>query len=133
MESKLATQKERRNAKRFDVSLLGNSVTSTGRISEIEVTNISSSGLQFDIDQVEMLTLVPNDHQTNRLSPVGIEVNIELPLTLIKGNQVAPIRISCGIVYVRRKTLELCSVGCRFENFIDNASDRLTDYISSIS
>ncbi len=125
-------QSERRYAERFTVSLHGTSKTTIGRISRVEITNISSSGLQFNVDQIEMLTLLPNVTQENTLEPVSIELLIELPDADGCLDETETIKIQCGIVYVRRISLKRCAVGCRFEHFYSDSSKLLSRYISSL-
>ncbi|TQV88450.1 PilZ domain-containing protein [Aliikangiella coralliicola] len=120
---------ERRSAPRYSVSLPGTAVTEAGHVSSIEVTNISSSGLQFLVNQAEIPELLPNMGQANTLSPVPILLNIELSSDDNLDIKPQPLEIKCGIVYVQRKSIELCMVGCRFEEFINNSDQRLEQYI----
>lgn len=118
---------ERRSAPRFIVSLPGSVLTSSEFRSEIEVTNISSSGLQFGIGQFAMPQLVPNQSENNQLEPV----HVKLSIFLADINQL--LEIECGIVYVKRKSIDECSVGCRFERFIENSDRHLENYLTKLS
>lgn len=128
---------ERRTAQRFAVSFDGEYITSTNETSKITVVNISQSGLQFLTEQMNVLTLVPNSGTTNNMSPVSIrlsfDLGFELPSESLDGSTVSPLEIVCGIVYVQRHSMNICVVGCRFEEFLDDASERLSAYLSTHS
>lgn len=118
---------ERRCAPRFVVSLRGTVVTQEGLSSAIEVFNISSSGLRFAIGQAKIPRLLPNVSHKNTLNPVSVQLNIDLQ------DNHPQIQIKCGIVYVQRKSLEQCVIGCRFEVFLDDSSERLERYIYQLA
>ena len=70
---------DRRSAPRFAVSLKGTITTADNHVSDMEVSNISSSGLQFIVAQSELPCIIPNISQTNSLTPVKIDLNFNLP------------------------------------------------------
>lgn len=117
---------ERRSAPRFAVALPGQAYTEDGHCSTIHVTNISASGLQFTVAQPEMPWLLPNISAENTMSPVSIQLTIEV----YKDEKA--VKVQCGIVYVQRKSMDSCIVGCRFEDFLDDGQERLEHYISDI-
>jgi len=117
---------ERRSAPRFEVSLSGTVAKDDGHLSNIQVSNISSSGLQFVVAQHEIPTLLPNISSTNTMSPVQVTLTIEL------ADNEPPLTIKCGIVYLQRKSLVQCFVGCRFEEFLDQGHERLESYIINL-
>ena len=122
---------ERRSAPRFTVKLSGTAQTQDNGICPIKVFNISSSGLQFSVAQHEMPKLLPNVPQENNLSPISIQLNLELIIDPDPDSNTEQTvsKIQCGIVYVQRSSLEECTVGCRFEEFFDNANEQLEHYI----
>ncbi len=135
---------DRRADSRFDVLLHGVATTQDGQKSFIQICNISSSGLQFAVDQAEMVTMLPNKSEKNTLKPVSIKLKIHLDqkndrlisteLESDRGsntqiNQSTPLEINCGIVYIKRKSIDQCIVGCRFENFCDDSDERLESYL----
>ncbi len=156
---------ERRRTQRFTVSLLGYYVTEQGIKNKIQVVDISSSGLQFVVDQSEMVALIPHSGNHNTMSPVPLDLFIHLgfelqdnaepkklanestPKSLVEqptdasltqvldidtqNKSDAIIQISCGIVYIKRQSMTQCSVGCRFEQFIGNSNERLSDYLAT--
>ena len=115
---------ERRNKPRFTVSLKGNITSADGHVSSIQVSNISSSGLQLVIAQSELPGLIPNNSEVNSLTPVQIELSFDLP------DAQAPIKIRCGIVYVKKMSDEQCKVGCRYEHFYQQSNQPLEDHIN---
>ena len=117
---------ERRSAPRFDVSLYGTVTTQEGHQSKIQVSNISSSGLQFVVVQQDIPHLLPNDSTDNKLHPVTIQVHLDL------ADESPLLEIQCGIVYVQRASHVQCNVGCRFEVFAEDSCERLENYISHV-
>lgn len=115
---------ERRIAPRFDVSLAGQLETESKHLVNILVSNISSSGVQLELQQQEMPHLLPNDHSNNTMSPVSVKLAIDL------NGESKKAEIQCGVVYVQRKSISHCIVGCRFEEFYDNADSRLESFIA---
>lgn len=118
---------DRRSAPRFAVSFKGTVTSIDGQVSSIEVSNISASGLQLNIAQSELPGIIPNTLQTNNLTPVQIELKFELP------NNERTIRIRCGIVYIKKISMEYCNVGCRFEQFFEQCDQYLESYIKQFS
>ena len=114
---------DRRNAPRFAVSLKGTITTSDDHVSDIEVSNISSSGLQIIVAQAEFPSIFPRNSQTNSLTPVKIELNFNLP------ERRKSIKIFCGIVYVKKASIDQCKVGFRFEQFYRQSDLDLEDFI----
>ena len=115
---------ERRSAPRFAVALEGQALTGDGHRSAVNITNISASGLEFTVAQVEMPWLLPNISEENAMTPVSIELTIEL------GKEKKVVKVQCGIVYVQRKSMNTCIIGCRFEKFFEDGQERLEHYIS---
>lgn len=131
MNNQISKKDDRRFTQRYNVSLLGLSINPRARISAIEITNISASGLQFNVDQIEMMTLLPNDTDKNMMNPTAVELNFEVPTVDTSISKPPMVKVECGIVYVRRISLSECAVGCRFENFLENSNEILTRYISA--
>jgi hypothetical protein len=119
---------ERRQAPRFNVSLEASAEMQGNYVCAIKVFNISSSGLQFSIPQSELPNLLPNDGHANRLSPISIEISLNLEIDPQKEQPVS--KVICGIVYIQRNSLAHCAVGCRFETFVGNANNRLERYLN---
>lgn len=119
---------DRRRAPRFAVSFKGTIATKDGHVCAIEVSNISSSGLQFLVAQAEIPHLIPNHSQLNSLTPVQIELICDLPLSKLANAQTS-IRILCGIVYVKKISIDQCKVGCRFEQFYQQSELQLENHI----
>lgn len=118
---------ERRQAQRFVVSLNATAMTQDNYSCAIKISNISASGLNFLVKAEETLRLIPNEAQKNRLSPISITLDVQL-------HEGEPeLIIQCGIVYIRRKSLNLNIVGCRFESFVKDASERLEKYLVELT
>ena len=117
------SKEDRRSAPRFAVSLKGTIATADDYISAIEVSNISSSGLQFIVAQAELPCIIPNISETNSLTPVKIELNFNLP------ESKKSIKISCGIVYIKIISIDQCRMGCRFEKFYRQSDLDLEEFI----
>jgi PilZ domain len=134
LSSSTITQIERRSAERFEVSFHGEYETADGAKDSITVVNVSKSGLQFLTEQMNVLTLCPNTGSTNKMSPISIklrfELGFELPDQATDYQQVTSLAVQCGIVYVKRHSMTSCVVGCRFEEFLDDASERLSCYLA---
>jgi len=122
---------ERRSAPRFEVSLDGTAKTNEGHLSEIKVSNISSSGLQFSIAQHEVPQIFPNPDLNNSLDPIHLELKIELPESHSSG--ATNLSIKVGIVYLKRVGIDLCVAGCRFEHFESDALVILENYIQHLN
>lgn len=135
MSTPTITQTERRYAKRFEVEFNGEYETTDGSKDSITIVNISKSGLQFLTEQMNILTLCPNTGSTNKMSPISIKLSFELGFELpdqSAGLQpFSRLEILCGIVYVKRHSMKSCVVGCRFEEFIEDSSERLSLYLST--
>lgn len=123
---------DRRSAPRFEVLIKGTITSSTGQISSVEISNISASGLQFNIAQAEIPHLIPNHSQTNTMTPVQIDLSCDLPHSQIT-NAKTLVRIQCGIVYVKKISIDQCNVGCRFEQFYRQSEQQLENYIKNCS
>ncbi len=121
------TIEDRRSAPRFAASLKGTITTVDDHVSAIEVSNISSSGLQLTVAQAELPCIIPNHSQTNSLTPVKIELLFNLPESKKK------IKISCGIVYIKKASIDLCKIGCRFEQFHQQSDQYLEEFIATAS
>lgn len=117
---------ERRRAPRFDVALSGTAITSSNHRCKVEVSNISSSGLQFSVDQFEIPNLFPTISEENAMEPIHLELAIQLP------SESEDLFLKCGIVYVQRKSVDKCVVGCRFEEFMGQADIKLENYIQAL-
>ncbi|MCW8875530.1 MAG: PilZ domain-containing protein [Kangiellaceae bacterium] len=118
---------ERRRAPRFDVALSGTAITSSNHRCKIEVSNISSSGLQFNVDQFEIPNLFPTISEQNAMQPIQLELAIQLP------SEADELRIKCGIVYLQRQSVDKCIVGCRFEEFVGQCNTKLENFILQLS
>ncbi|WP_196139727.1 PilZ domain-containing protein [Aliikangiella sp. G2MR2-5] len=116
---------ERRKAPRFKVSLSGLARTQLGYSFEIEVNNISSSGLQFTMWQAEVPILFDLQSSQNTLNPIQVKLTINL-------SPEKHVSVNCGVVYLNRNSADRCSVGCRFEAFIDKGASQLEDFLSEI-
>ncbi len=120
--------KERRQAPRFNVSIDAIVKTNENYGCPVKVFNISSSGLQFSIAQQEIQKLLPNTKEDNdSLEPISIELDLKLIIETLSEQPVS--KIKCGIIYIQRKSQLECTVGCRFEEFIDNSNLQLEKYI----
>ena len=115
---------ERREAPRYQVNLSGTATTNTGYRCNVQVTNISATGLQFTVAQLELSRMIPKFAETGGVQPITITLDIDIL------DQQSPIKIRCGIVYVQRTSMTLGSVGCRFELFNSDSSRRLEKYLS---
>lgn len=141
---------DRRKSPRFAVSLCGSVLTRDGYCMPVEVSSISKSGLQFTVDHSEMPKLLPNLSQRNAATPVPIELVFDIDTDEEQPPQVdfsefgfsefefselglseecRSIRIQCGIVYINRISIQQCSVGCRYEQFYGDSSERLEAYL----
>ena len=118
---------ERRRAPRFEVALSGTAITSSNHRCKIEVSNISSSGLQFSVDQFEIPHLFPTISEQNAMDPIHLELAIQLP------GESENLALKCGIVYVQRQSVDKCIVGCRFEEFMEQSNLKLENYIQHLS
>jgi len=118
---------ERRTAPRFSVALKGNVKTNKDNNFAIRVSNVSSSGLMFIIDTKEIPNLLPNESDKNNMGPVPVELDIEL------SERENNLIIQCGIVYVQRRTASSCTVGCRFEKFVDNSGKLFEEYLCGLN
>jgi hypothetical protein len=129
------TQTERRSAQRYSVELNGQFLTGDGAKDTIKIINISSSGLQFLTEQFNVVTMVPNSGCNNTMSPISIKLSFdlgfELPDPASNTKHVNPLEILCGIVYVKRHSMTSCVVGCRFEQFVGDSSQRLSLYLAT--
>jgi hypothetical protein len=117
---------ERRGSLRYKVELAGTVTTQGGYRCNIQVTNISASGLQFNVAHAEIPHLIPKFAETFGVTPVAIELDIELV------DRSESLTIVCGIVYLQRHSLSLASVGCRFESFLGDSAQRLESYLSCL-
>jgi len=123
---------DRRSAPRFKVLIKGTITSTTGQISSVEISNISISGLQFEIAQAEIPQLIPNLSPTNSMTPVQIDLIFDLPHSQTANAQTS-VRILCGIVYLKKISIDQCNVGCRFEQFYQQSERQLENYIKNCS
>jgi hypothetical protein len=114
---------ERRKMPRYSVSLNGLLKTLEKHCSRIKVSDISLSGLSLEINTEELPKIISNAIQDNRLSPISIRLEVDI------GDQSSLLKIQCGIVYLQRKDINLSILGCRFESFSDDSSQRLENYL----
>jgi hypothetical protein len=118
---------ERRRSPRFDVSLEATVKTQQDFSCSILVFNISSSGLQFCVAQQYIPNLIPNNPHSGGSVPIPIEISLKLQNDAQAKQPFS--KINCRIVYIKRSSMHECTVGCRFEQFIDNANRQLEAYI----
>lgn len=118
--------KERRSAPRYEVDLAGQIRTRGNYCCSVTITNISSSGLQCQFLGQHLPEIFNDLDIHNKLEPI----HLRLTISLLELN--ATVEIDVGIVYLNRCNENNCSIGCRFEAFIEEGDKLFEAYLSQL-
>ncbi len=119
------TQLDRRVAPRFPVQLPATLTLANGQKIDAMVVNLSLTGLQLEVDNQSVPRLIPNQSREFQLDTIPLIVNIRLP------NE-EEVEIKLGVVYLRRVSMQVSMIGCRFEAFYLNSASVLERFIKTI-
>lgn len=122
----IMTQLDRRVAPRFAVQLPAKLTLANGQNIDATVVNLSLSGLQLQVDNQTVPTLMPNQSREFQLDTIPLTINIALP------NEIDEVEIKLGLVYLRRVSMQESLIGCRFEAFYQKSASMLERFIKSI-
>lgn len=91
------------------------------------ITNVSSSGLQFECEHKTLFILMPNINRRDAHRPIQFHVRFKTPGL---DKTLKDIDLICSVIYTRRINQQTAIVGCEFNSFEGDSEKNLLEYIT---